>query len=65
MFATRVSVMTAPPGASYPPGRPFSVGKIISTDAGKWGYSSGQIGFCANQGKLVSDEAGAQSEFAL
>ena len=36
---------------------PYSVGKMIVQDAGgKWGFSSGSLGMCANSGELVSDE---------
>ena len=63
-FSSRVVTMTPSPNAPGPIG-PFSVGKIIATDQGKWGYSSGALGMCPQSGELVSQDVSEQTDRAL
>ena len=63
MMASRVSSMQTPAGMPPPPG-PFVKGKIIRTNEGKMGYSSGMLGV-SSSGDLVSDDAVGQAEQSL
>ena len=64
MFSSRVASMTTPPTVAAPLGA-YAKGKIITTDNGRWGYSSGCVGLCDQTRELVSSEAGPQSDRAL
>lgn len=44
---------------------PYSCGKIIRTDQGAWGYSSGQIGKSAKTGQLVGKTPTQQTKQAM